>query len=85
MTISKRLTQIMTIGAVAIAALIYLVFANSLSETDMVRLAYVWVPVAVTGGLLWFTGKRVLKFALIWFFATLMLLFAFFEIIFPLL
>ena len=85
MTLSKRMAQIMVIGAIIGAALIYLVFAGSLSETDMVRLSYIWVPIAVTGAAVWITGRNTLKFALAWLILALASLFVFFEVVFPLL
>ena len=75
----------MLIGAILGAALIYLIFANSLSETDMVRLSYVWLPIAVTGAAILWTGKNSIRFALAWFISTIMGLFSFFELVFPML
>ena len=85
MTISKRTAQMMLIGAIIAAALVYLVFANSLSETDMVRLSYIWLPIAITGAALLITGKNTLKFAIGWLVAAVLALFAFFELVFPML
>ena len=85
MTISKRTARIMLIGAIITAALVYLVFADALSETDMVRLSYIWLPIAITGAALLITGKNTLKFAIGWFAAAMLALFAFFELIFPML
>lgn len=85
MTISKRTAKIMLIGALATAALIYTVFGNSLSETEMVQLSYIWLPTALTGVAILITGANTLKIALTWFFSTIAGLFLFFEIIFPML
>ncbi len=85
MTISKRIAKLMLIGALAGAALIYTIFANTLSETDMVRLSYIWLPTALTGAAILFTGENTLKIALAWFLSTIFGLFLFFEIIFPML
>lgn len=85
MTISKRTARIMLVGALAAAALIYTVFANSLSETEMVQLSYIWLPIALTGAAILSTGANTLKIALSWFLSTMAGLFLFFEIIFPML
>jgi|GEM_PF-2793745 len=85
MTLSKRTARIMLIGAIIVAALVYLVFADTLSETDMVRLSYIWLPIAIAGAAILMTGKNTLKFAIAWFAATVLALFAFFELIFPML
>ena len=85
MTLSKRTAQVMLIGAFIVAAPVYLVFSDSLSEIDMVRLAYIWLPIAITGAAILFTGKNSLKFAISWFVAAVLGLFVFFELIFPML
>ena len=85
MTISKPTARVMLIGAIIAAALVYLVFSNSLSETDMVRLSYIWLPIAITGAAILFTGKNTLKFAISWFITAVLGLFVFFELIFPML
>jgi len=85
MIISKRTARVVLIGAIIAAALVYLVFANSLSETDMVRLSYIWLPIAITGAAILFTGKNTLKFAISWFITAVLGLFVFFELIFPML
>lgn len=75
----------MLIASVIGAALIYLFFESSLSESDMVSLSYIWLPIAVTGAAILRTGKSSLKFAICWFIATALGLFLFFEVIFPML
>jgi len=85
MTISKRTAKIMLIGALATAALIYTVFASSLSETEMVQFSYIWLPTALTGAAILRTGANTLKIALSWFLSAIAGLFLFFEIIFPML
>ena len=83
LTISLRIAQAMVIGSVTCAALIYLVFANSLSEDEMVALAYVWVPLAVAGSAVWLSGRNTLIFAVSWFLSALAALLIFFNAIFP--
>ena len=85
MTISKNIAKAMVFGSIAIAALIYSIFINTLSETDMVMLAYIWVPIFVTGAYVWATGRNTLKYVIAIFVTAFLSLFVFFEIIFPML
>ncbi len=85
MTISNRIAKIMLYGGVAAAALIYLAFFNTLSETDMVNFSYIWLPFSVAGAAVLFTGNNTVKNAIIWFVVTLLALFIFFQVIFPML
>ena len=81
--ISTRAGQIMAIAGSMAAAVIYLLFASALSEDDMVNLSYLWVPVAVTGALIWWRGGAPFKHAALFAIATALMLFAFFELVFP--
>ncbi len=83
MVISKRIAQIMLYGGLIGAAVIYLALFNSLSETDMVNFSYIWLPFAVTGAAVLYTGKNTLGFALTCFALAIVALVLFFEIIFP--
>lgn len=85
MTISNRIAKIMLYGGLAAAALIYLAFFNSLSETDMVNFSYIWLPFSVAGAAVLLTGNNTLKNAIIWFAVTISALFGFFQVVFPML
>lgn len=85
MLVSKRLARDMLIGAIIVAALVYLVFGNSLSETEMVLLSYVWVPIATVSGVILIKGKTTIKLAIGWLIASILGLVVFFEVIFPML
>lgn len=83
MIVSTAVAKIMLFGGLIGAALIYLAFFNSLSETDMVNFSYVWLPFAVTGAAVLYTGRNTLKFAVFCFALTILSLILFFELIFP--
>jgi len=83
MIISTRIAKFMLFGGLIGAALIYLALFNSLSETEMVNLSYIWLPVSVAGGAILYTGKNTLIFAVICLVLTVVALFSFFELIFP--
>ncbi len=83
MTISKRVAKFMLFGGLIGAALIYLALFNSLSETEMVNLSYIWLPISVAGAAILYTGKNTLMFAIICLIMTVLALFVFFELIFP--
>ena len=65
------------------AALVYTVFGGSLSETDMVQLSYVWVPLVGFGLAGRLTGAR--KTAIVWALLALFGLLVFFQVVFPML
>ncbi len=77
------MAKIMLFGGLIGAALIYLALAGSLSETDMVNLSYIWLPISVAGAAILYTGKNTLMFAIICLIMTVLTLFLFFELIFP--
>ncbi|PCH82344.1 MAG: hypothetical protein COB90_01070 [Hyphomicrobiales bacterium] len=85
MDISRQTAKIMVFGSLLIAAVIYLVLFDSLSETEMVRLSYIWLPICVSGAIAWKTGQSTLTGALLWAGKTILLLALFFELIFPML
>ncbi len=85
MIISTRIAKMMLFAALFVAALIYLVFANSISESDMVSLSHLWVPTAVTGAAILIKKNHTLKFTLTWFVGALLSMIIFFRQIFPML
>lgn len=85
MTISPRIAKTVLALSVLTAAAIYIIFVDTLSETDMVNLAYLWVPLAVSGAAVWWSGNTNIRFALTVLVAAFASLFVFFSIIFPML
>ncbi|MBA3545978.1 MAG: hypothetical protein H0T76_05820 [Nannocystis sp.] len=65
------------------AALVYTVFGGSLSETEMVQLSYLWVPLVAFGLAGRLTGTR--QTAIVWALLALFGLLVFFQVVFPLL
>ena len=58
MIISQSFARDMVIGSLIGAALIYGIFFDRLSENNMITLAYFWLPICVTGAVVWSLAAR---------------------------
>ena len=87
MKIINRLFLLSIIASTLICGLVYGIYFDDLSETSMVQLSYFWIFFLVMGiaGLALKKNKRQILIALIWGLFALVLLWFFFERIFPML
>jgi hypothetical protein len=79
----KSVYKIVLIASIAVAVLIYGLFFNRLSETAMVRWAYLWFPGLVYGAVGLMSGEAAPRRPIIVALISLVALFIFFEGIFP--
>ncbi len=68
---------------IAIVVVVYGLFFNRLSETEMIRWSYVWVPGLLFGAVGLKAGQTSMRLPIIVTLVGLVALFLFFEMIFP--
>lgn len=79
----KNIYKLVLIASIAILVVVYGVFFNRLSETEMIRWSYVWFPGLLFGAVGLKAGQTSLRLPIIVTLAGLVALFLFFEVIFP--
>jgi hypothetical protein len=79
----KSIYKFSLIASIAVAALIYGLLANRLSETAMVRWSYLWFPGLLFGGAGLIMGPASPRRPMIVAVIGVVALFLFFELIFP--
>ncbi|HVF72607.1 MAG TPA: hypothetical protein VM940_13445 [Chthoniobacterales bacterium] len=79
----KAVYKVVLVTALAMAAVLYGLFLNTLSETAMVRLSYFWFPGMVYGTVGLLSGESSPRRPLIAAVISLIALLVFFEGIFP--
>jgi hypothetical protein len=79
----KNIYKLVLIASIAILVVVYGLFFNRLSETEMIRWSYVWVPGLLFGAVGLKAGQSSLRLPIIVTVVGLVALFLFFEMIFP--
>jgi hypothetical protein len=79
----KTIYKFILIASIVLAVLIYGLLFNRLSETAMVRWAYLWLPGLLFGGVGLMAGQTSPRRPLIVAIIGVVALFLFFELIFP--
>ena len=79
----KTIYKSVLFASIAAAVLIYGLFSNRLSETDMVRWSYLWFPGLLFGAVGLMTGQASPKRPIIVAVVGVVAMFLFFEMIFP--
>jgi hypothetical protein len=79
----KNIYRLVLIASIAILVVVYGLFFNRLSETEMIRWSYVWVPGLLFGAVGLKAGQSSLRLPIIVTVVGLVALFLFFEMIFP--
>lgn len=79
----KTIYKLILIASIAILVVVYGLFFNRLSETEMIRWSYVWFPGLLFGAVGLKAGQTSLRLPIIVTLAGLVALFLFFEVIFP--
>ena len=79
----KNIYKLVLIASIAILIVVYGLFFNRLSETEMIRWSYVWFPGLLFGAVGLKAGQTSLRLPIIVTLAGLVALFLFFEVIFP--
>ena len=79
----KNIYKLVLIASIAIVVVVYGLFFNRLSETEMIRSSYVWFPGLLFGAVGLKAGQTSLRLPIIVTLAGLVALFLFFEVIFP--
>lgn len=79
----KNIYKLILIASIAILVVVYGLFFNRLSETEMIRWSYVWVPGLLFGAVGLKAGQTSLRLPIIVTLVGLVALFLFFEMIFP--
>lgn len=79
----KTIYKFVLIASIAVAVCIYGLFFNRLSETSMVRWAYLWFPALLFGAVGLKAGQTSPRLPIIVALIGVVALFLFFELIFP--
>jgi hypothetical protein len=79
----KNIYKFILIASIAMVVVVYGLFFNRLSETEMIRWSYVWFPGLLFGIVGLKAGQTSLRFPLIVAVVGIVALFVFFEAIFP--
>lgn len=79
----KNIYKLVLILSIAIAVVVYGLFFNRMSETDMIRWSYLWFPGLLFGAVGLKAGQTSLRLPLIVAVIGVAALFLFFEMIFP--
>ncbi|HEV2841094.1 MAG TPA: hypothetical protein VGW39_07215 [Chthoniobacterales bacterium] len=79
----KTIYKLILFASIAILVVVYGLFFNRLSETDMVRWSYVWFPGLLFGAVGLKAGQTSLRLPIIVALVGIVALFLFFEVIFP--
>jgi hypothetical protein len=79
----KNIYKLILIASIAILVVVYGLFFNRLSETEMIRWSYVWFPGLLFGAVGLKAGQTSLRLPLIVAVIGVVALFVFFEAIFP--
>jgi hypothetical protein len=79
----KTIYRFILFASIALAVLIYGLFLDRLSETEMVRWSYLWVPGLLFGAVGLMAGQASPKRPIVVAVIGVVALFLFFELIFP--
>ncbi len=79
----KNIYKLVLIASIAILVVVYGLFFNRLSETEMIRWSYVWFPGLLFGAVGLKAGQTSLRLPTIVALVGIVVLFLFFEVIFP--